>query len=128
MTLADNLAHDVVAVLNQTEFAGGVTYHPAGGSDVSTVGDFQEDLPQEIDEGRGRRLRRTGTLTIGVKVPPIDAPIVVVIAVARDDEFTIDGARWSVVTAFKEAGAWTIQLQRSEAIERSAGRVVAPRL
>ena len=123
MTLADNFAHDVAVVLNTAEFAGEVTHYPAGGSPAALTGDFQEDQPQEIDEGRGRRVRRMGTLRVATVRSGGTA-----VSILRDDEFDINAERWSVVTYFREFGMWEIQLQRSDAIERSAGRVVAQRM
>jgi len=123
MTLAANLAHDVAAVLNTAEFAGEVTHYPAGGSPVALTADFQEDPPQEIDEGRGRRVRRTGTLRVATVRSGGTA-----VSIGRDDEFAINAEQWSVVTFSREFGMWEVQLQRSDAIERSAGRVVSQRM
>lgn len=115
MTLATQLAADFVsAMLNTDEYAQSVTYHPDGGADVVRNAVFDEQ-PGSEGESRGRRVyERAGTLFIAADATNgVESP-------ALEDEVTIDGEEWDVLSFSKHGGVWEIPVQRTTQRDRGA--------
>lgn len=117
MTLATQLAADFVsAMLNTDEFAQSVTYHPDVGEDVVRNAVFDEQPgSEELDENNRRVFVRPGTLYIATDATNgVEAP-------ALDDEVTINGEKWDLVSkGAKHGGVWEIPVTRIEPLERGA--------
>ncbi len=116
MTLATQLAADFVSVmLNTDEFAQSVTYHPDVGDDVVRNAVFDAQLGGEELNSRGRRVfARTGTLHIATDATNgVAAP-------ALDDEVTINGEKWDVLSWEPHGGVWEMPVRRSTQLDRGA--------
>jgi hypothetical protein len=116
VALSTQLATDFVsAMLNTDEYAQSVTYLPAaGGSAVRNAVFDEQPGGEEVDSRRRRVFVRTGTLFIasdatnGVELP------------ALDDEVTIDGEKWDVLSFSKHGGVWEIPVRRTTQLDRGA--------
>jgi hypothetical protein len=116
MTLATQLAADFVsAMLNTDEFAQSVTYHPSAGGDLVRNALFEAQGAGEELDSRGLRVYvRTGLLTIAADATNgVAAP-------ALDDEVTIDGEKWDVLSWEPHGGVWEIAMRRSTQLDRGA--------
>ena len=93
-----------------------VTYHPGtfGAPDVSIEGIFGVNPADVVDtEPGGSNDARTSTFLVA-KTELASA--------TRDDHLTIRSEKWDVVTINDLDGIWRLNIRRSVAVERGAGR------
>jgi hypothetical protein len=116
MALSTQIAADFVsAMLNTDEFAQSVTYLPAAGGSAVRNADFQEQPRTEDRDSHGRRVDvRSGLLFIATDATNgVAAP-------ALDDEVTIGGEKWDLVSFSTHGGVHEMTVQRTTLLDRGA--------
>ncbi len=124
MTLAENMAVDVDAVLLRTEEHGEtVVYRPSSGGTKDITAIVQWAFAEEQNNDRSSDDVRTGQMWISQDATNgIETP-------TRDDEVTIDGDLCSVVgDSISESGMWRMSIRRTVPFEVGASRLRHPRL